>query len=69
MPSNYEMQNINTSQEIVMEYYQDYGHIIPGYMVKEAIQKIKLDCNVNDDKAKVLYREAMKEIEESIRTI
>ncbi len=34
----------------------------PFNMVKEAIQKIKLDCNVNDDKAKFLYREAMKEI-------
>ena len=65
MPSNNELQNINTSQEIVMEYYQDYGHIIPFNMAKEAIQKIKLDCNVSDDKAKVLYRDAMKELEQS----
>ena len=65
VPSNNELQNINTSQEIVMEYYQDYGHIIPFNMAKEAIQKIKLDCNVSDDKAKVLYRDAMKELEQS----
>ncbi len=66
VPSDNDLNNINKSLEIVKEYYQNYGHIIPSYMVKEAIQKIKLNCNVNDEKARVLYREAMQEIEEKI---
>ncbi len=66
VPSDNDLNIINKSMEIVKEYYQDYGYPIPGNMVKEAITNIKLDCHVNDGKARVLYREAIKEIEESI---